>query len=244
MQLDTDDRGFSFLRDGPLDMRMDPSAALSAEEVVNTWPESEIGFLLKELGEERYWKSVARKIAAAREEAPIRTTRQLASIIGRPGGISSTKKKGDSKHPATRTFQALRIAVNNELHSIASVMPVAIESLSPGGRLAVITFHSLEDRIVKWAFRRAAGMADDSSMSGNEGSMSMMGGNGGGVGSGGGMNKARRKMMVGSIDGSAVMERGDVLVKILTKKPVVPTDEETDMNARSRSAKLRIVEKL
>lgn len=160
MQLDTEERGFSFIKDGPLDMRMDPTSPLNAEVLVNTWSEGKIGKVLKEYGEERYWKSIARKIVERRMESPICTTQQLVNAIGCPKSYARKgSKERKQKHPATRVFQALRIAVNGELESVAQVLPDAIDLLAPGGRLAIITFHSLEDRIVKWGFRQAAGMA-------------------------------------------------------------------------------------
>ena len=210
MQVDRSERGFSFLRDGPWDMRMDPGASLSAETLVNSWPEAQIGKILKEFGEERYWKSIARRIASAREEAPILTTQQLVKAIGNPGGGGRSKEK---KHPATRTFQALRIAVNGELQSIAEAIPAAVGALAPGGRLAVITFHSLEDRIVKWAFRQAAGMAPTDEPL-----------------------PSYCLPFDGALD--------EAHVKILTRRPVVPGKEEEAENPRSRSAKLRVVERL
>jgi len=133
-------RGFSFQEEGPLDMRMGPDAAITAGEMVNTWPERELARIIREYGEERHARRVARAICARR---PLRTTRELADlvagVVGRSGRI----------HPATRTFQALRIAVNDELDSLRAALPQALELLAPGGRLAVISFHSLEDRIVK-----------------------------------------------------------------------------------------------
>lgn len=210
MQVDTSERGFSFMKDGPLDMRMDPEASLSAEVLVNTWPEAQIGKILKEFGEERYWKSIARRIAAAREEAPVLTTQQLVKAIGNPGGGGRSKEK---KHPSTRTFQALRIAVNGELQSIAEAIPAAVGALAPGGRLAVITFHSLEDRIVKWAFRQAAGMAPTDEP-------------------------------LPSYCLPFDLAAAEASVKILTRRPVVPGDAEQEENPRSRSAKLRVVERL
>ncbi|EFJ42715.1 hypothetical protein VOLCADRAFT_97159 [Volvox carteri f. nagariensis] len=159
MQIDTADRGFSFMRDGPLDMRMDPTAALSAEEVLNTWSEAELGRIIRDFGEEKLWKVVARRIVQAREVAPIRTTQQLVKAVGQTQLVGKSPRKASAKgiHPATRTFQALRIAVNDELQKLEKTLPDAIDALAPGGRLAVISFHSLEDRIVKHAFMRAAG---------------------------------------------------------------------------------------
>ena len=219
MQVDTADRGFSFLKDGPLDMRMDPNGGVSAEEAVNTWSEAKIGQIIKEFGEERYWKSIARRIVTAREEESIVTTQQLVKAIGNPGGYGGRGKEKKRIHPATRTFQALRIAVNGELESVALAVPLAIDALAPGGRLAIITFHSLEDRIVKWAFRKAAGMSTP------EDEQEQRRGWGGGGGGGGELRNEKK-------------------IKILTKRPVIPSDEEQKLNPRSRSAKLRVVEKV
>jgi 16S rRNA (cytosine1402-N4)-methyltransferase len=146
MQIDMPHRGFSFLKEGPLDMRFDPSQPVSASEIVNTFPESEIADILFKYGEERRSRQIARAIVQAR---PIKTTLELAHVIQRAAGKSSGKI-----HPATRSFQALRIAVNQELQALEDFLPQAIEALTPGGRLAVISFHSLEDRIVKHTFRR------------------------------------------------------------------------------------------
>jgi 16S rRNA (cytosine1402-N4)-methyltransferase len=146
MQIDTPHRGFSFLKEGPLDMRFDPSQPVSASEIVNTFPETEIADILYKYGEERRSRQIARAIVAAR---PLKTTVELAHVVQRAAGRNSAKI-----HPATRTFQALRIAVNHELQSLEDFLPQAVEALAPGGRLAVISFHSLEDRIVKHFFRR------------------------------------------------------------------------------------------
>ena len=146
MQLDTPERGFSFQVDAPLDMRFDPSQPILAADLVNTLPEKELANLLYEYGEERRSRQVAHAIVRAR---PVHTTRQLAQVVA---GVTRSGKPGI--HPATRTFQALRIAVNRELESLEAVLPQAVASLAPGGRLAVIAFHSLEDRIVKQFFRQ------------------------------------------------------------------------------------------
>ena len=145
MQFDNPERGFSFLADGPLDMRFDPSNPLTAAEIVNKWPEQELADLLFRFGEEPTSRRIARAIVAAR---PLGGTRQLVAIIER------IQPRRGSHHPATQTFQALRIAVNGELESVEKVLPLAVQALSPGGRLAVISFHSLEDRLVKEYFRR------------------------------------------------------------------------------------------
>jgi len=144
MQFDTPERGFSFLADGPLDMRFDPSNPLTAGEIVNTWPEDELVDLLFRYGEERASRRIARAILKAR---PVSGTRHLANVIEKAIG------RHGSHHPATQTFQALRIAVNGELEALEKILPMAVQALSPGGRLAVISFHSLEDRLVKEFFR-------------------------------------------------------------------------------------------
>lgn len=140
LQLARPERGFSFQHDGPLDMRFDPGQALSADEIVNGWDEAELAEVIRSFGEEPQARRVARWIVAAR---PIRSTRRLAEVVG----VGRTRRS--AVHPATRVFQALRIAVNGELETLESALPRAVASLAPGGRLAVISFHSLEDRIVK-----------------------------------------------------------------------------------------------
>ncbi len=145
MQFDTPERGFSFLADGPLDMRFDPDAPLTAAEIVNTWPEPELADLIHRYGEEPAARRIARAIVRAR---PLGGTRDLAALIERSLG-----RRGPH-HPATRTFQALRIAVNGELEAVEQALPRAVQALAPGGRLVVIAFHSLEDRLVKEYFRR------------------------------------------------------------------------------------------
>lgn len=152
MQLDQPEKGFSFMRDGPLDMRMDPSNPLTAEVIVNTWTEKEIGQVLRDYGEEKQWRSAARAIVQARLSQPITTTLQLSETLLPILGWKA--KKGIN--PLTLSFQGLRIAVNRELEVLEAVLPKAIERLRPGGRLAVISFHSLEDRIVKNFLRFAA----------------------------------------------------------------------------------------
>ena len=152
-QLDDGQRGFSYMSDAPLDMRMDNSDALSAATVVNTWPYEELKRILYEYGEERYAPAIASAICKRREAAPIATTLELVEVIRSAMPASAMREK---QHPAKRSFQAIRIAVNDELNSVSRVMEAAIPRLNPGGRLAVITFHSLEDRIVKNAMTEAA----------------------------------------------------------------------------------------
>ncbi len=152
MQLDQPERGFSFQVDGPLDMRMDDTGGNTAADLVNHLDETELADLIYQYGEERYSRRIARAIVKAR---PIRRTGQLAEIIQKAVPFAGGKGKARI-HPATRTFQALRIAVNDELGALERALPQAVELLKPGGRLAVISFHSLEDRIVKQYFRREA----------------------------------------------------------------------------------------
>ena len=206
MHLDRAERGFSFMNDGPLDMRMGESATTTAEEIVNAWPEEEIGRILREYGEEKHWRLLARRICERRAEKEIRTTRELVDAIGNVPG------KWGSIHPATRTFQGIRIAVNDELGAVEDVIPAAIEVLRPGGRLAIISFHSLEDSIVKRRFRHFAGRAEPPS------------------------EEVNRYM--------PQPEAPPKIVKLITRKPKVPTSAEIDVNVRSRSAKLRVCEKL
>ena len=146
MQLDRPERGFSYAADAPLDMRMDPTQEVSAREVVNTWSERDLVTIFRRYGEERYAKQIARAIGRRRREQPFERTGELVDVI--KAAIPAPARFGDG-HPAKRVFQALRIEVNAELDSLASALPAALEMLRPGGRLAVIAFHSLEDRIVK-----------------------------------------------------------------------------------------------
>jgi 16S rRNA (cytosine1402-N4)-methyltransferase len=148
MQLDTPQRGFSFLQPGPLDMRFNPSQPLSAADLVNTLPERELAELIWKYGEDRKSRRIAQAIIRSR---PLHETTQLASVI-----LQTCGRQREKIHPATRTFQALRIAVNHELEALEDFLPQAVQALAEGGRLAVISFHSLEDRIVKQFFRREA----------------------------------------------------------------------------------------
>jgi 16S rRNA (cytosine1402-N4)-methyltransferase len=150
LQLDDPARGFAFQSEGPLDMRFDPQSELTAAEIVNEWPLDELADILYQYGEERHSRKIAQAIGAAR---PLRTTTQLAGVVVRAVG---GRRDASRIHPATRTFQALRIAVNGELDMVKEVLPIAVSLLNPGGRLAVISFHSLEDRIVKDYFRLQA----------------------------------------------------------------------------------------
>jgi 16S rRNA (cytosine1402-N4)-methyltransferase len=199
LQFDNPRRGFSFLSDGPLDMRFDPSNPLTAAEIVNTWTEEDLADIIFRYGEETASRRIARAIFAAR---PISGTRQLAAII------EKIRPRRGPHHPATRTFQALRIAVNGELESVEKVLPMAINTLIQGGRLAVIAFHSLEDRMVKEYFRRESKDC---------------------------ICPPRQPVCTCGHKAS---------IKELTRRPVVPTETETNLNPRARSAKLRVAEKL
>ena len=145
-QLDDASRGFSYMQDAPLDMRMDTAAPLTAYEVVNAWSQEELRRILYEYGEERYAPAIAKAIVRARETAPVNTTLELVEIIR---GAMPPAALREKQHPAKRSFQAIRIAVNGELDALPPMLEAAVDGLNPGGRLAVITFHSLEDRIVK-----------------------------------------------------------------------------------------------
>jgi 16S rRNA (cytosine1402-N4)-methyltransferase len=150
MQLDRPERGFSYSVDAPLDMRMDTSQEMTAADIVNEWPERELLRIFRRYGEERYAKQIARAIVRRRQEQPFERTGELVDTI--KSSIPAPARFGEG-HPAKRVFQALRIAVNDELGSLAAALPAALEMLRPGGRLAVISFHSLEDRIVKQFLR-------------------------------------------------------------------------------------------
>ena len=153
MQVDRPERGFSYATDAPLDMRMDTSEELDAAEIVNGWSERELEVIFRRYGEERYSRQIARGIVRRRERAPIERTGQLVDVIR--ASIPAPARFGEG-HPARRVFQALRIEVNHELESLQAGLPSAFEMLRPGGRIAVISFHSLEDRIVKRFFRDRA----------------------------------------------------------------------------------------
>ncbi|OYT70091.1 MAG: 16S rRNA (cytosine(1402)-N(4))-methyltransferase [Chloracidobacterium sp. CP2_5A] len=205
-QLDDLTRGFSFRQDGPLDMRMDPTQPLTAAEIVNSWEEAELAEMIRQWGEERYARRVARNIVAARATGFIATTGRLAEIVRQ-----AIPARGPQRiDPATRTFQALRIAVNRELDGLDRFVSDAVEALAPGGRLAIITFHSLEDRIVKHALRREAGVPDADAPTDFWG---------------------RRATQPPRL-------------RLLHRRPIVPTDAEAASNPRARSAKLRSAERL
>lgn len=204
-QLDEAERGFSYMQDAPLDMRMDRQQALTAYDVVNTWSREDIRKILFEYGEERYAPLIAAAIERRRAEKPIETTGELVDIIRGAMPAAALREK---QHPAKRSFQAIRIAVNDELGAVREAMGKAIDVLRPGGRLAVITFHSLEDRIVKEAFRAAAQ----------------------------GCTCPR--------DFPVCVCGKKPRVKLISRKPILPGADEVKENARARSAKLRVCEKL
>lgn len=154
-QLDDPSRGFSFSHDGPLDMRMDPTSGVSAADWLNSAGEDEIAWVLKEFGEERFARKIARAVVSDRREHPFTRTGELAGLISRV-----VKTRESHKHPATRSFQAVRIYVNSELDEIRQALGAAVEALAPGGRLAVISFHSLEDRLVKQFIRRESALPE------------------------------------------------------------------------------------
>ncbi len=204
-QLDTPERGFSYHHDAPLDMRMNQEAALSAYQVVNHYSSGDLCRILRDYGEEKRASSIARAIEKARQIKPIATTLELAEIVK---SAFPPKERFEGKHPARRTFQAIRIEVNGELDVIPQTLSALVDHLKPGGRLSVITFHSLEDRVVKECIK-------------------------------------------GYIEGCTCPRDFPVCVcgfqpklKSITKKPILPSSEEENENPRSRSAKLRIAEKI
>lgn len=204
-QLDTAERGFSYSADAPLDMRMDNRVSLSAYDVVNGYSEQSIKKILFDYGEERYAPQIAAAIVKHREKEPIRTTAELSDII--KSAMPSAAREG-GHHPAKRSFQAIRIEVNKELDVIEPAIRDAVSLLNKGGRMAIITFHSLEDRIVKQTFASLAT----------------------------GCTCPR--------DLPICICNNKPKVKILTKKPILPSKQELEENPRSRSAKLRVIEKL
>ncbi|KOF10329.1 16S rRNA methyltransferase [Planococcus glaciei] len=204
-QLDTPERGFSYHNDAPLDMRMDQSAELTAYHVVNDWPFEDLVRIFYRYGEEKFSKQIARKIEAARETAPIETTGQLVELI-KDGIPAFARRKGG--HPAKRIFQAIRIAVNDELGAAETSLQDALDLLAVGGRVSVITFHSLEDRLCKTLFKEASSMPE---------------------------LPPNLPMIPAGMEPK---------FKLITRKPILPSEEELEQNNRSRSAKLRIVEKI
>lgn len=200
MQLDSVGRGFSFRTEDSLDMRFDPNGVVTASDLLNNLPEKELADIIYKYGEERKSRQIAREIVKQR---PIRSTQHLVGII-----VKVVKSKPEKIHPATRTFQALRIATNDELESLGLVLPQAVSSLMSGGRLAVISFHSLEDRIVKQYFHRES------------------------------------KDCICPPEYPVCTCNHHASIRVITKHPIRPGEEEIQSNPRSRSSRLRIVEKL
>lgn len=204
-QLDESERGFSYMNDAPLDMRMDNTGVLTAWNVVNEWPETEIIRILRDYGEERYARRIAQRIAEKRENKPIDTTLELVDIIRSAMPAAALREK---QHPAKRSFQAIRIAVNDELGAVEEMMRTAPDKLRPGGRLCVISFHSLEDRIVKTAI-------------------------------------AARENGCTCPREAPICTCGFVqTLRNVHRKPIVPCEDELNNNPRSRSAKLRVAERV
>ena len=202
-QLDTAERGFSYRLDAPLDMRMDNRQPLSAETVVNEYSENELFHIIKDYGEDKFAKNIAKHIVIERQKSPILTTKRLAEIVDHAIPMKMKKQGG---HPAKRTFQAIRIEVNHELDVLEKNINDMIDLLNPGGRFCIITFHSLEDRIVKNAFRKA------------------------------------QNPCICPPDFPVCVCGRKPKGKIITRKPILPTEEEMEKNPRSKSAKLRIFE--
>jgi len=204
-QLDEADRGFSYMQDAPLDMRMDIRCSFSAYDVVNTYSEEELAKIIKDYGEDNWAKRIAKFIVDGRQEKNIETTGELVEIIKK---AIPKKARIDGPHPAKRTFQAIRIEVNNELGVITEMIDDAASIMNEEGRICIITFHSLEDRIVKNAFRD---LATDCI--------------------------CPPHIPLCQCDKEA-------LVKVISRKPILPTDKEVEENPRSRSAKLRVAERI
>lgn len=203
-QLDTAERGFSYREDAPLDMRMDTRQKMTARDIVNDYEEMELYRVIRDYGEDKFAKNIAKHIVAARKVKPIETTGELTEIIRASIPMKYQKKSG---HPAKRTFQAIRIELNRELEVLKDSLDDMIDLLNPGGRLCIITFHSLEDRIVKSAFRKNENPCTCPS----DFPVCVCG-----------------KVSKGSI---------------LTRKPILPSEEEMEENSRAKSAKLRIFER-
>jgi len=201
-QLDEEERGFSYMQDSPLDMRMNREQSLTAKDVINTYKEEELARILFDYGEEKFAKRIAKKIVSTREKRQIETTHELVEIIE-----SVIPYKGDG-HPAKRTFQAIRIEVNNEIEPLYNTVMNSINCLKTKGRLCIITFHSLEDRVVKMAYNDATGKC------------------------------TCPKDLPYCVCGAKQ------LGKMINKKPILPTEKEMRENSRSKSAKLRIFEKI
>lgn len=220
MQVNNAERGFSVLCDGPLDMRMDPQATLRAEDILNSWPEAEVGRILRDYGEESNWYSLQNKIVKARSYGGLHSTSELGNLI-RGSTPQSAGRQGWMK-TATRVFQALRIAVNDELKILEDTLYACFDSLSPGGRLAVISFHSSEDRIVKKTFLDIIEVGDGNGLLKEEKTITK-----------------REEVKETWIKQKIIGRKGINL----TKRPITPCEEEERLNRRCRSAKLRVIQK-
>lgn len=204
-QFDNADRGFSYNYDAPLDMRMDQSQSLTARDVVNEWSYEQLVRIFFRYGEEKFAKSIARRIEKVRQQTPIETTGQLVDLIKEAIPAKARRKGG---HPAKKTFQAIRIAVNDELGALEESLEQALDLLNPGGRISVITFQSLEDRLVKVMFKQKTSLPE---------------------------------LPPGL---PVIPDSQKVEYKLITRKPIVPSEDEITHNNRAHSAKLRIIEKL
>ncbi len=206
LQLDTPARGFSFQQEGPLDMRMDNTQGITAGYVVNTYPEEELSRIIHEYGEDHKARALARGIVQARQIKPFQTTTELAQVAQKV--LGNPHQRGETKHPATRLFQAIRIEVNHELTVLKKGLAMAVKFLKPGGRIGVITFHSLEDRMVKQYFK----------------------------------TESTQCLCPPGIPQCICGHQA--ILKLVTRKPVTASNEEMASNPRSRSAKLRVAQKL
>lgn len=204
-QFDNADRGFSYNYDAPLDMRMDQSQSLTARDVVNDWSYEQLVRIFFRYGEEKFAKSIARRIEKVRQQTPIETTGQLVDLIKEAIPAKARRKGG---HPAKKTFQAIRIAVNDELGALEESLEQVLDLLNPGGRISVITFQSLEDRLVKVMFKQKTSLPE---------------------------------LPPGL---PVIPDSQKVEYKLITRKPIVPSEDEITHNNRAHSAKLRIIEKL
>lgn len=204
-QLDNAERGFSYREDAPLDMRMDREQTLTARDIVNEYPESELYRVIKEYGEERFAKNIARNICKRRQDKPLETTFELVNVIR---SSMPAKARNGKSHPAKRTFQAIRIECNQELEVLRQALGEMVDLLRDGGRISIITFHSLEDRMVKTSFRR------------------------------------QENPCTCPPDFPVCVCGNKPKGKVITRKPILPSEEECEQNTRSKSAKLRVFERI
>ena len=204
-QLDNAERGFSYREDAPLDMRMDREQTLTARDIVNEYPESELYRVIKEYGEERFAKNIARNICKRRQGKPLETTFELVNVIR---SSMPAKARNGKSHPAKRTFQAIRIECNQELEVLRQALGEMVDLLRDGGRISIITFHSLEDRMVKTSFRR------------------------------------QENPCTCPPDFPVCVCGNKPKGKVITRKPILPSEEECEQNTRSKSAKLRVFERI